>query len=143
MRKRRVFVDSSVMVAALLSPTGGSSHILNNLCGSFAFETNEYAITEMKEAFSKKFKDNRLANKLHILIGLSGMRVLSDPDPTIVTRMEKYVPSNDATILASAMIKNDCLLTLDKGFFKDSIVSFARKHKVSILKPKEFIEIYG
>lgn len=143
MHKKRVFVDSSVIIAALLSSTGGSSLILKTFNqGDFIFETNEYAITEMKKAFSKKFKDESLADKLYLLVGLSHMRILPDPDPSFVRRMEKHVSQNDVTILASAMIHSDYLLTLDNGFFKDSVVAFANRHKVSILKPKDFIDLY-
>jgi predicted nucleic acid-binding protein len=140
MRKKRVFVDSSVIIAAMFSPTGGSSLILADQRGLFAFETNEYAITEMKEAFLKKFKDESLEGKMFTLIGLSNIRILANPNPGMVSRINKYVPDNDATILASAMIHSDYLLTLDNGFFKDLVIKFSQKHGVTILKPKDLIE---
>ena len=142
MRKKRVFVDSSVIIAAMFSPTGGSSLVLAYLRSQFVFETNEYAVTEMKKAFAMKFKDESLEGRMYTLIGLSDIRVLPNLDPGIVQRMNKYVPHNDATILASAMISSDYLVTLDNGFFKDEVMRLSQKHKVMILKPKDFIEMF-
>jgi predicted nucleic acid-binding protein len=144
MRKERVFIDSSVTIAALLSSTGASFHILNDLHDKLTIQINEYSIAETKRVFlklPKKFKDDQLVTKLLLLIGTSGMRILPDPDHTLVKRMEKYVSKNDAAILALAMVHSDYLLTLDNGFLTDSVVAFARKHKVFILKPKDFIGI--
>lgn len=143
MRNNRVFVDSSVVISALLSPTGGSFCVLRDFHDDFLFQVNEYSIRETKRVFLRfpnKFKDEQLLSKLFLLIGLSGVRILPDPDQDIIVRMEKYVPKNDATILASAMICSDYLLTLDNGFLEDSVVKLASRHKVEILKPKDFIE---
>ncbi len=143
MRKERISIDSSVMIAALLSSTGGSFHIINDLCKRFVLQTSEYSIRETKTTFlklPKKFKDKDIAAKLMLMIGVSNMRVLNDPDANLEKRMRKYVPDNDAPILASAMIHSDYLLTLDNGFFKDPVIKFSQKHGVTILKPKDLIE---
>jgi predicted nucleic acid-binding protein len=143
-RKERVFIDSNVMIAALLSSKGGSFHIINDLHSDFILQTSEYSIQETSKTFlklPKKFKDEGLTTRLMLQIGLSNIRVLEDPDPNIMKRMGKYVPKNDASILGSAMISSDYLLTLDKGFFKDDILKMATRHHVRILKPRDFIEL--
>ena len=141
MVKKRIFIDSSVIIAALLSPKGGSFYILSNLYDSFIFQTNEYAVEEMKLIISNKFKNNPgLMSKLFLLIGLSKMIILPHPDKDIVKRLQKYISKNDSPILASALLNSDYLITLDNEFFKDDILERAQKQGVSILKPKDFIE---
>jgi len=136
-------VDSCVIIAAMLSPTGGSSLILTTFDQKqFLFETNEYAMTEMKNSFSKKFKDPQLVDQLHLLIGVSQISVIPNPDIAFIKRMERYVPKSDATIMASAIIHSDYLLTLDNGFFSDAAIALADRQKVRVLKPKDFIELF-
>ena len=44
MAKPAVFLDSSMIIASLLSTTGGSFYIINTLKDNFDFQTNEYGL---------------------------------------------------------------------------------------------------
>jgi hypothetical protein len=68
--------------------------------------------------------------------------VLDDPKADIVRRMAKYVPKNDSPILSSALLSSDYLLTLDNGFFVKTVLVFAARHSVRVVKPKDLLEIF-
>ena len=49
---------------------------------------------------------------------------------------------DDAPILISAIENSDFLLTLDKkDFLNQEVLEFAKKKKLAIVMPKEFLEI--
>lgn len=141
MAKPVVFLDTSVLIAALLSSTGGSSYILNSLNADFIFLTNKYALGEVHNAIVKKFADiPELWTRLFLLLGVSGMRILKNPSDRQINLVKPIISAKDAPILASAFEDSDILLTLDNEFFGDKIQAFAGKQNLSILKPKVFIE---
>lgn len=47
MLKNRVFVDSSILITALLSSRGGSFYILTQLKNKFHFQINNYVLDEI------------------------------------------------------------------------------------------------
>jgi predicted nucleic acid-binding protein len=57
MARPTAFIDSSVIIAALLSSEGGSFHILTQCRGLFAFRVNEYALAEIQAILRGKLKD--------------------------------------------------------------------------------------
>jgi len=141
MPKARVFLDSSVIITALLSFQGGSFYILNELRESFIFQTNEYALEEIQEILKSKFaKKPEMQNQLFLLLGISKVMVLQNPAKHQVLTLKKVISLNDTPILASAVKHSDYLLTLDNEFFKSSVLELAKKKPLTILKPKDFIE---
>ena len=67
MHKPIVFLDSSVIIAALLSGQGGSSYVLNQLRWDFHFQINEYVLAEVQEIIKTKFSDRITEKKLNLL----------------------------------------------------------------------------
>lgn len=143
MAKNKVFLDSSVLITAALSQSGGSFYILNKFKGNndFEFQINNYVFDEILEILNKKFSsDEKLKSKLFLFIGLVPIRILTDPLKSKTDIAAKFVDKNDAPILASALTHSDYLLTLDNDFLKDSVIKLAQKKNLIILKPKDFIE---
>lgn len=143
MAKNKVFLDSSVLITAVLSQWGGSFYILNTFCndGRFEFQTNDYVFDEVCEVLERKFSaDENLKSKLFLLIGLTPIKILNDPPKLKMDAASRIVNKKDAPILASAFMHSDYLLTLDNDFLTNTIIKFAQKKNVTILKPKEFIE---
>ena len=141
MHKPKVFLDSSVIITALLSSKGGSFYILNQLKDFFIFQTNEYALAEIQEIFRTKFiKYPNLRNYLFLLLGTVHVVILPNPSKIEITRVQKYISANDSPILAGATISSDYLLTLDNEFFNKHVMDFATQKNLIILKPKEFIQ---
>lgn len=142
MHRRVVFVDSSVIITALLSSRGASFYILNNCYYRLRLCINEYVLSEIKEICSTKFKKNKgLISQLFLLIGLAQIEILPNPPRLSVQKLFGSISRNDAPILVSALENCDYLLTLDKEFLNDKVTMVARKKRLIILTPKEFLDI--
>lgn len=143
MDKSRVFVDSSVLIAAILSPLGGSSYVLRNFHSFIVFQTNEYVLEEVERILrSKFFRQPYLRTDLFLLLGVSGIEIMPNPPKNQVIAAQKWISRNDAPILASALSRSDYLLTLDNEFFKSDIAALIEREyrTFAVVKPKEFIE---
>lgn len=141
MAKAKVFLDSSVIITALLSTRGGSFYILDNLKDNFDFQTNDYGLREIQEILKSKFANEpALLGRMFLLLGTAGATILPSPGKKERNSFAKYISVNDAPILASAAKHSDYLLTLDNEFFKPKILEMAEKKSLRILKPKAFIE---
>lgn len=140
MAKDKVFLDSSVLVTAVLSSTGGSFYILSELGNKFEFVTNEYVISEVNEVLSMKFSNPELKSQLFLLLTIARAKILRDPKKSKLKTLIKIINKKDAPILASAMENASCLITLDNDFLDSKITEFVKSKKFQILKPKDFIQ---
>ena len=141
MARPKVFVDSSVIIASLLSAMGGSSYILNNYHEDCEFQTNEYGLTEIQRVLNDKFADQpTLQSQFFLLLGTARIIVLPNPTKQERNKWAKYISEIDAPILASAIKQSNYLITLDNEFLKDIVMDTAHTHGLIILKPKDFIE---
>ncbi len=141
MHKPKVFLDSSVIIAALLSSRGGSFYILTHMRNGFSFHINEYVFAEVGEVLKTKFAtQSDLQKNLFLLLGLANVSTLPNPNKPEVRRAAKVISKNDAPILASALAHCDYLLTLDKEFLNPSVLDDANKRGLSILTPGSFIQ---
>jgi predicted nucleic acid-binding protein len=141
MVKPKVFVDSSCIISALLSSTGGSYFILTSLQNDFEFQVNDYGIGEIQDILTTKFAaQTGMQTQFFLLLGNALVTVLPSPSKQEAARFTKYISENDAPILASAIKHCDYLLTLDNEFFNEKITTLARKNDLHIVKPKEFLE---
>ena len=139
--KPKVFLDSSVIIAGLLSSRGGSFYILTTLSQYFYFQINEYVLEEVREIIKTKFSDRQnMQTLLYLWLGVCPIVVSENPTEKKVKEISKFISINDAPILASALKHSDYLLTLDNEFFGEKILSLANKKSLQILKPKELIE---
>ncbi|MCX6716265.1 MAG: hypothetical protein NT077_04640 [Candidatus Taylorbacteria bacterium] len=99
-------------------------------------------LSEIKEICSTKFKKNKgLISQLFLLIGLAQIEILPNPPRLSVQKLFGSISRNDAPILVSALENCDYLLTLDKEFLNDKVTMVARKKRLIILTPKEFLDI--
>ncbi|MEK9153198.1 MAG: hypothetical protein AAB723_01195 [Patescibacteria group bacterium] len=57
MVKSRVFVDTSVLITALLSSKGGSFFILHQFKDEVVFQINQYVIDEALRILEEKFSN--------------------------------------------------------------------------------------
>lgn len=141
MAKNKVFLDSSIIISALLSSRGGSFFILYYFKDIFEFQINEYVFDEVIDILGKKFSNKpHLKNKFFILIGLTPIKIFPDPSKNETKILEKFINKEDAPILASALKHSSYLLTLDNDFLINGVLKFATSKNLFILKPKEFIQ---
>jgi len=137
----RVFLDTSILITALLSSRGGSFYLLREYRGELEFFINEYVLEETVEVLRTKFpKQKELEHNLYLLLGFSKIEVLPNPQKNQLKPVQKIIEREDAPILASAIDRCDYLLTLDNDFLTEAVRNFAQSKSLKIFKPREFIE---
>lgn len=142
MLKNRVFLDTSILITALLSSRGGSFYILTNLRDEYDFRINQYVFQEVLRVLEEKFSSQGyLKNKLFLLLGLATIKILPDPPKSKLKLLRNIISKEDAPILASASENSDYLLTLDKEFFNNAVIKFAENKNLLIKTPREFIKV--
>lgn len=135
----KIFLDSSVLVAASASKTGASAFILGhcrqqNIKGYLSL----YVIGEARKNVHLKLKD---INKRRLVYFLKHARLLLAPlpSPEEIVSCEKVINSKDAPILAAALKSPvSILVTLDrKHFLKSKVLNFVKPLK--IMTPRELV----
>lgn len=140
MHKPRVFLDSSVIIAALLSSRGASYYLLSQCSEILDFRISEYVFEEVRRSLETKFSgQSALISSLFLIMGTAGIETISNPTTREVRAAETVISKKDAPILASALAHNDYLLTLDNEFFKTEVVDAAQARGLVILKPGDLI----
>lgn len=141
MKNNIVFLDTSVLLTAVLSSQGGSFYILDRFKNKFEFQINKYIFDEIVGVLDKKFSKRKdLKNNLFLLIGVASIKIVNDPSQNEIRRILKIINKKDAPILASALKHASYLLTLDNDFRTEKIVDFTETKGLMILKPEEFIK---
>ena len=141
-RKRglKIFVDSSVFFAAVLSPSGGSFRIfLEARERGIVLCVTLYVVSEVGDGLQKKYpekiKDFR-SFFLHFPI-----QIVQNPPNQATKKFSNLLPAEDAPILAGAVATRAThLLTLDKKHFLGPLKNI--KLPVQVLTPGDFIQNY-
>ena len=141
MERNKVFVDISVLVAATLSPRGGSFYILFHRKDAYQFQINEYVFEELLGVINEKFSSRRsdLLIRLSLILAVANIQILANPSKSSLRSLREVINQEDAPILASALRHSDYLLTLDHDFFKKEVKEFVKKRGFIICAPKEFL----
>lgn len=136
----RVFFDTSIIIASLLSPTGGSTKVLQYVhLGYIIGVTSQTVIDELLE--EKKYKKlQKSKTELENFVAKSGLLVRKRLSIKDVTPYFDIIVQEDAHLIAGAK-KTKCshLLTLDK---KHVIRPDLQKlvSPLRIVSPKELLE---
>src|SRR3989344_8285360 len=103
-KRNNVFVDSSILIAAILSPVGGSFYVLMELKDKFEFKINEYVFEEVFRILDTKFISKpELKTELFLIIGIANIEIFKNPLLAQVKKAEKFINRDDAPILAGSM----------------------------------------
>lgn len=138
--KEPVFLDTSVIIAALLSPRGGSFYILSNLHERYRFQINEYVLEELFVTTKNKFSTRvNMTSGLFSILGVTSMEILPNVQKQRLKILDGLISEKDAPILISALENSTHLITLDKEFLGEKIVRFAKSKGLIIMNPREFI----
>ena len=131
-----------MLIAAVLSSSGGSFYILSKLHIKFELQINRFVLEETMQVLDEKFSARReLKNTLFLLLGSARVRVLPAPSKKEVTMLTKYIEKEDAPILASALRYSSFLITLDNDFLDEKVLKLAKAKGLAIIKPREFIQL--
>ena len=136
----RVFFDASVIIAALLSPTGGSALILKFIKISFIIGiTSQTVIEEVLE--EKHFlKIKRSKGEIENFITQSRLIIRKTIAVDEITPYQNLIDPEDAHLIAGAnLTKCEYLVTLDKKHLLRSDIQ-ENFLPLRIVSPKELLE---
>ena len=122
-----VFLDSSVIISALISSTGGSHKIIQTAKSpAIKLITSRYVVAEI----AKHFPGFKLAKNIHMF---------PNPNQEIINKFTSITPDpQDAPILAGAVTSAaDILVSLDK---KHILIPKVKKYlkPVKVYNPQQF-----
>lgn len=136
----RVFFDASVIIAALLSPTGGSSLLFKYIkLGKIVGITSQTAIDEILEE-DKSAKINKSKEEIEQFITQSSLLIRKAITVNEITAYKDKIDVEDAHLVAGAKLtKCSYLVTLDKKHLlrNDIQKTFL---PLKIVSPKELLE---
>lgn len=139
-KERRIFLDSSVVFAAVLSPTGGSFRVIREArMRGFSLCITRYVIQEVERGLTERYP--RMVEYFHSFFIHFPFVIVRDPMPRMTQKYMHYLPAEDTPILAAAIsAKAKHLLTLDKQHFLIPLRNIPLPIKIST--PGEFIQTY-
>jgi len=133
-----VFLDSSVIIAAVLSPSGGSFRLFQEAkLNRIKIYISQFIFTEVITILQRKYPAK--PSSFYELIRETPINFVKDPSPELITTLTNFINPDDAPILAAAIkAKPDFLITWDKKhFLKKEVVSNV---SFTICTPKEFLQ---
>lgn len=139
---KKVFLDSSVLVAASGSTSGASALILgycrnSKIKGYVSIDVVGEARKNINLKFGKKEK-----NRFKFFLKHAKLNLTDQPSIEKITEAESVINVKDAPILAASKDSSaEFLITLDrKHFLNSEVTKFVRGQK--ILTPGEFVQKY-
>jgi len=140
-KKKKVFLDASIFVAAAGSANGGSSLILK-ICRGLCFSavTTRKILLEAQINIRKKLSSEALLC-FYKEIGDLNPVIIKPPSKEKLNQYDDIIALKDRHVLAAALeSKSDFLITLDRKHFKIEAIKRANL-PIAILTPKEFLEL--
>lgn len=139
----RVFFDASVIIAALLSPTGGSSLLIKYLKkGKIIGVTSQTVVEEVLEE-DKYYKLKKSRKEIENFVAQSGLIVCENITAEEVVPYLSKVDVEDAHLLAGAnLTRCTYLVSLDKKHIVRPDLQ-KRFLPLRIVFPKELLEKMG
>lgn len=137
--RNSVFLDANVLIAAALSPGGGSFRLITEAqqSGFFLF-ASAYVLDETIKNLKEDYPS--YLTRLKWLLLSSGLKVLSNPLQKELVKAMKLIDFKDAPVLAATLQhKMDFLITLDRGHFFTQQLAQANL-PCEILTPGDFIK---
>jgi hypothetical protein len=137
----KIFLDTSVIIAAILSPTGGSFRLIReSILKDYILLISDYVLDECIRTLKIKFPTK--LNTLTSFLTNYNFQILKDPTEKEVEKLIKIINFRDAPVLGGALKhKAEYLITLDKkDFLNPKVLEFVKKKNLLVLTPKEFLE---
>ena len=132
-----IFLDSSVVIAAVLSSTGGSFRLLREAHeGRVRLVVNEYVFNEVERSLRRKYPET--VERLQTLTSWCDLEVQPNPPEEVVSEFLSVTHPEDAPVIAGALHASaDFLLTLDRKHLLTEKVLQANL-PFSVMTPREF-----
>ena len=138
--KKKVFLDTSVFIAAAGSKSGGSSLVLKICSGlSFSAVVSQKILLEAQVNIRKKLSSEALLC-FYKEIDKLNPEIIKPPDEENLKNYNNIIALKDRHVLAGALkSKASFLITLDCKHFKTDAIKRANL-PITIMTPKEFLE---
>ena len=139
-RKKKIFLDASIFVAAAGSASGGSSLVLEVCRGlRFSAVTNRKILLEAQRNIRKKLSSGALL-RFYKEIGNLNPEIIKPPTKEGLSRYDDIIALKDRHVLAGALeSKAAFLITLDRKHLQTEVIKQA-DIPVIIMTPKEFLK---
>ena len=130
----RVFVDTNVIISAMLFPSGKVARVFSHLLEKHAVVISSYTKEECNEVFEKKFPEK--LKQLEIFFDGINFEEFTTPNKIDENKYPKIRDVKDLPVLVSAILSDsDILLTGDKDFEDLKI------DKLLIFSPTRYFEL--
>lgn len=111
----RVFVDTNVVISAMVFPNGKVARVFSHLLEKHTVIISSYTKEECKEVFEKKFPEK--LKQLEIFFDGINFEEFATPNKIDENKYPKIRDVKDLPVLVSAILSDsDILLTGDKDF---------------------------
>lgn len=137
----KVFLDASVIIAALLSPSGGSFRLLQESHdGRLKSLTNRYVHAEVMTVLARKYPAH--IERWSKLISWGRVKIQSNPSGRRLHQVLNLIHPEDAAVLAGALqAKADFMVSLDQRDFLTQRLRDARL-PIIIATPRQFFQAH-
>lgn len=136
-----VFLDTSIIVAALLSHSGGSARVIFEYAKEYQLAINDHVLDELIDLLHHKFaKRPNLENELFAMLALTQIETIPPPPLSKIRALYKVINKKDAPILATALQTCEYLLSLDNDFLNNRLRAYAYEYGLIICTPGEFLQ---
>lgn len=135
----RVFLDASVIFAAVYSKTGASRELFRQaIHDQVRLVVNQDVLDEAQRNLTKKAPQE--ATQLRVLMAMIGPEIAPDPSPKLTSQVSQYVVEKDVPVVAGAMAAQvDYLVTFDRKHLIDP-AEVAEKSGFKIVLPEVVVE---
>lgn len=132
----KVFIDSSVLIAAAISPKGSARDlIINSLNNKFKIIISDLVLEETARNLSNKAP--KALPALQLFLETLNPEVVS-PNKSLVMKASEVVELKDAPIVAGAVTaKADYLVSFDKKHLLQQKQKIEAKFKIKVVIPDE------
>lgn len=136
----RVFFDASVIIAALLSPSGGSSILINYARQKLLIGITSQTVIEEIIEEDKFEKIQKTKEEIEKFIAESQLLVRKALNPTEIDQYEGQIDLEDAHLIAGAKLTScEYLVSLDKKHLLRADIK-KKFLPLKIVSPKELLE---
>jgi predicted nucleic acid-binding protein len=136
----RAFIDSSVFIAAVRSPSGGSAEVLRYaVAGLFEPIISEDVVEEVVRYFRAKVP--ALVPGMNLIFRMVPFR-FANPTVEDVMTAATYTPDKDKAIVAGANVGEvDYLVTLDKKHLLEKSAQIEQNVRFRIIRPEDLLAL--
>ena len=136
--KRKVFIDSSVLIAAAISSTGSARELLlNSFRDELKIVISDLVLEETQRNLSKKAPKALPALQLFLEV-LNPEMV--NPTKSLVRKVSKVIEFKDAPIVAGAISsKVDYLVSFDRKHILQHKQEIEENFKIKVVTPDELL----